>query len=111
MKETKMAKTKRRGFFRGLAVGATATAASVVAGDAKAAPPPKYPEGTTGWAREMIVAGHRVRQRCWKDGAGCEMPEQIMELFGHHYDEGIDTFAHLPVFSDMLWGNDWEIVS
>jgi hypothetical protein len=75
---------------------------------AKAASP--YPVGTTGWAREQVVAGHRVRQRCWKDGAGCELSQGMVEQFGQRYDEGIDSFTGLPAFTDMLFGGDWEIV-
>lgn len=71
----------------------------------------KYPEGTTGWAREMIVDGHRVRQRCWKDGKGCEFPEMMVEEFGEHHAEGIDSLANFPAFTDFLFGNDWEIVA
>jgi hypothetical protein len=73
--------------------------------------PSPYPKGTTGWAREQVVAGHRVRQRCWKDGAGCEMPNEMMSHFGHYYEKGIDKFQSLPVFMDMMVGSDWEIVS
>ena len=71
----------------------------------------KYPEGTTGWAREMIVDGRRVRQRCWLDGKGCECPKDMVEEFGDGYEEGIASFTGLPAFMDMLFGNDWEIVS
>jgi hypothetical protein len=106
-------KSNRRSFLRTLGAGAAGASAAGLAGQARAepAPPPKYPEGTTGWAREMIVAGHRVRQRCWKDGAGCEMPQEMVEHFGRHYEKGIDKFKGFPIFMDMMVGNDWEIVS
>ena len=109
-----MAKENRRNFLRYLGLGAAGAGAISIAGasaPAGAAPsPPKYPEGTTGWAREMIVAGRRVRQRCWKDGAGCELPHGMVEQFGRYYEEGISSFTGMPAFMDMLFGNDWEVV-
>jgi hypothetical protein len=39
------------------------------------------------------------------------MPEQMIDLFGRHYEKGIDGFGGLPAFMDMLYGTDWEIVS
>ena len=103
---------KRRGFLRALGLGSASATALGVAGVRTPQPvPSQYPEGTTGWAREQIVAGHRVRQRCWKDGAGCEMPDEMVCHFGKYYEKGITKFTGMPVFMDMMVGNDWEIVS
>ena len=66
--------------------------------------------GSIRWAQQQIVAGHRVRQRCWKDGAGCEDPRGMVEMFGRKYEKGIDSTKGLPVFIEFLHGLDWEIV-
>ena len=110
---------KRRGLFRFLGLGAVGAVAVVGAGTAQAAPAPEdsvgapsgHPFGTIGWARDQVLAGHRVRQRCWKNGQACEAPEEMVRVFGYRYEEGIDSLKGLPLMPDMLWGSDWEIVS
>lgn len=71
--------------------------------------PSVWPEGTMGWARAQLLAGHRVRQRCWLAGDGCEHPEEVVDLMSEHYEQGIDHFS-MPAYTDFLFGEDWEIV-
>jgi len=102
-------------FGRG-AAGAGVIAAASTASTAKAETPPppgassEHPVGTIRWAQDQILAGHRVRQRCWKDGAGCENAIGMVEFFGPHYEKGIASTTGLPVFIEFLHGTDWEIV-
>lgn len=107
-----MSKTNRRGFFRFLGLGAVGASAAAVSGTAQAKPvsESEHPVGSIRWAQQQLVAGHRVRQRCWKDGAGCEHPEDIINAFGHLYEKGIDDTRGLPVFIEIIVGTDWEIV-
>jgi len=108
-----MSKTNRRGFLKFLGAGAAGAGAVAAAGSAQAQAVPEqseYPVGSIRWAQQQIVAGHRVRQRCWKDGAGCENPRDIVEVFGSRYEKGIDSTQGLPVFIELLHGLDWEIV-
>ena len=94
-----MARQTRRSFFRVFGAGAAGAGAAVVAGNSHASVPvPKYPKGSIRWAQQQIIAGHRVRQRCWKDGRGCEHPRDVMDLFGPKYEKGIDSTKGLPIF-------------
>jgi hypothetical protein len=111
-------KVKRRGLLRFLGLGAAGASAMAVAGastPAQAAPEPtgapsKYAEGTTGWAYDQVRAGHRVRQRSWETGEGAEDPVTFKDVFGSRYEKGINSFTGLPIFTEMLYGSDWEIV-
>lgn len=71
--------------------------------------PSVWPEGTIGWARAQMLAGRRVRQRCWLRGDGCELPKEVVDTMGKHYEEGIDNLS-IPLLADILFGEDWEVV-
>lgn len=74
-------------------------------------PKPKYeskwPEGTVGWALEMVALGHSVRRR------GDWIATRQIVLGGRDLRKpfsSLDDFIDLPSSWDVLCATDWEIV-
>lgn len=68
----------------------------------------KWPEGSIGWAIEMVALGHAVRRTGeWPATRG------MILLNGRSLAEPFSTledFDGLPMTTDLFFATDWEIV-